>query len=92
MGLMVWSFQEQLQQKPIIWYDGPRFEDYQQCTRADVMKQEEDYHADWYAYIRMANPGIKILVAKRDASGNPRPVEVPVDEKKVLPYNPVELE
>ena len=80
------------QKRPIVWFDGPRFEDYQRCIRADVMKQEEDYHADWYAYIRMANPGIKLYVAKTDASGKRRPVEAPADEKKVLPYNPVELE
>ena len=77
----------------MIWYDGPRFEDYQHCTRADVMKQEEDYHADLIGYIRMANPGIKIHIAKMDASGKyAGSEEAPEGYKKVLPYNPVELE
>lgn len=81
------------QQKPIIWYDGPRFEDYQRCTRADVMKQEEDYHADFIGYIRMVNPGVKIHIAKTDASGKyVGSEEAPGDYKKALPYNPVELE
>ena len=81
------------QQKPIIWYDGPRFEDYQRCTRADVMKQEEDYHADFIGYIRMVNPGIQIHIAKMDASGKyAGSEEAPKGYKKVLPYNPVELE
>ena len=77
----------------MIWYDGPRFEDYQRCTRADVMKQEEDFHADFIGYIRMANPGIKIHIAKTDASGKyVGSEEAPGDYKKALPYNPVELE
>ena len=81
------------QQKPIVWYDGPRFEDYQRCTRADVMKQEEDYHADLFGYIRMVHPGITIHIAKTDASGKyAGSEEAPIDYKKVLPYNPVELE
>ena len=81
------------QQKPMIWYDGPRFEDYQRCTRADVMKQEEDYHADFIGYIRMVNPGIQIHIAKMDASGKyAGSEEAPKGYKKVLPYNPVELE
>ena len=83
----------EMQKKPIIWYDGPRFEDYQHCTRADVMKQEEDYHADLIGYIRMANPGIKIHIAKMDASGKyAGSEEAPEGYKKALPYNPVELE
>ncbi len=83
----------EMKKKPIIWYDGPRFEDYQHCTRADVMKQEEDYHADLIGYIRMANPGIKIHIAKMDASGKyAGSEEAPKGYKKVLPYNPVELE
>ena len=81
------------QQKPIVWYDGPRFEDYQRCTRADVMKQEEDYHADLFGYIRMVHPGITIHIAKTDASGKyAGSEEAPIDYKKELPYNPVELE
>ena len=81
------------QQKPIVWYDGPRFEDYQRCTRADVMKQEEDYHADLFGYIRMVHPGITIHIAKTDAFGKyAGSEEAPIDYKKVLPYNPVELE
>ena len=81
------------QKKPIIWYDGPRFKDYQRCGRADVMKQEEDYHADLIGYIRMVNPGIQIHIAKTDASGkHVGSEEAPEGYKKALPYNPVELE
>ena len=76
------------QKRPIVWYDGPAFEDYQRCTRADVMKQEEDYHADLYAFSRRANPGIKMYRSKKGGS----PEEIPISEKYVLPYNPVELE
>ena len=59
------------------------------------MKQEEDYHADFIGYIRMVNPGIQIhiRIAKTDASGKyAGSEEAPKDYKKVLPYNPVELE
>ena len=57
------------------------------------MKQEEDYHADFIGYIRMANPGIKIHIAKTDASGKyVGSDEAPEGYKKVLPYNPVELD
>ena len=70
--------------KPIVWYNGV---DYQYCTRTDVVKQMEDYHADWNAYVLRVFPG-KIVRAKNDGSFE----EVSVGEKKVLPYNPVELE
>ena len=80
------------QQKPIVWYEED-FHKYQRCTRADVMKQEEDYHADLIGYIRMVHPGIKIHIAKTDASGKyAGSEEAPIDYKKALPYNPVELE
>ena len=80
------------QQKPIVWYEED-FHKYQRCTRADVMKQEEDYHADLIGYIRMVHPGIKIHIAKTDASGKyAGSEEAPIDYKKELPYNPVELE
>ena len=80
------------QQKPIVWYEED-FHKYQRCTRADVMKQEEDYHADLFGYIRMVHPGITIHIAKTDASGKyAGSEEAPIDYKKVLPYNPVELE
>ena len=81
------------QQKSIVWYDGPAFVGYQRCSRADVMKQEADYHADLFGYIRMVHPGIKIHLAKRDASGKyAGSEEAPEGYKRVLPYNPVELE
>jgi GLPGLI family protein len=70
--------------KPIVWYNNV---DYQSCTHADVVKQMEDYHADWNAYVRRVFPG-KIVRAKNDGSFE----KVSVGEKKVLPYNPVELE
>jgi hypothetical protein len=47
----------------------------------------EDYHADWNAYVRRVFPG-KIVRAKNDGSFE----KVSVGEKKVLPYNPAELE
>jgi len=57
------------------------------------MKQEEDFHADFIGYIRMVNPGIKIHIAKTDAYGKyAGSEEAPEGYKKVLPYNPVELE
>ena len=78
--------------KPIVWYE-EGYHKYQRCTRADVMKQEEDYHADLFGYIRMVHPGIKIHIAKRDASGKyAGSEEAPIGYKRVLPYNPVELE
>ena len=70
--------------KPIVWYNNV---DYQSCTHADVVKQMEDYHADWNAYVRRVFPG-KIVRAKNDGSFE----KVSVGEKKVLPYNPAELE
>jgi GLPGLI family protein len=79
--------------KPIVWYDEPAFVGYQRCSRADVMKQEEDYHADLIGYIRMVHPGIQIHIAKTDASGKyAGSEEAPESYKKALPYNPVELE
>ena len=70
--------------KPIVWYNNV---DYQSCKRSDVVKQMEDYHADWNAYVRRVFPG-KIVRAKNDGSFE----KVSVGEKKVLPYNPAELE
>ncbi len=78
--------------KPIVWYEEDHHK-YQRCTRADVMKQEEDYHVDLFGYIRMVHPGIKIHIAKTDASGKyAGSEEAPIDYKKELPYNPVELD
>ena len=70
--------------KPIVWYNNV---DYQSCKRSDVVKQMEDYHTDWNAYVRRVFPG-KIVRAKNNGSFE----KVPVGEKRVLPYNPVELE
>lgn len=82
----------EMQRKPIVWYE-EGYHKYQHCTRADVMKQEEDYHADLIGYIRMVHPGIQIHIAKTDASGKyAGSEEAPEGYKKVLPYNPVELE
>ena len=69
--------------KPIVWYNNV---DYQSCKRSDVVKQMEDYHTDWNAYVRRVFPG-KIVRAKNNGSFE----KVPVGEKRVLPYNPVEL-
>ena len=80
------------QKKPIVWYE-EGYHKYQRCTRADVMKQEEDYHADLIGYIRMVHPGIQIHIAKMDASGkHVGSEEAPESYKKALPYNPVEFE
>ena len=69
--------------KPIVWYNNV---DYQSCKCSDVVKQMEDYHTDWNAYVRRVFPG-KIVRAKNNGSFE----KVPVGEKRVLPYNPVEL-
>ena len=69
--------------KPIVWYNNV---DYQSCKRSDVVKQMEDYHTDWNAYVRRVFPG-KIVRAKNNGSFE----KVPVGEKRVLLYNPVEL-
>ena len=73
-----------MRKKPIVWCNSV---DYQSCTRTDIVRQMEDYHADWNAYVRRVFPG-KIVRAKNDGSFE----KVSVGEKKVLPYNPAELE
>lgn len=74
----------EMRKKPIVWCNSV---DYQSCTRTDIVRQMEDYHADWNAYVRRVFPG-KIVRAKNDGSFE----KVSVGEKKVLPYNPAELE
>ena len=80
------------QQKPILWYEED-YHKYQRCTRADVVKQAEDYHADYYAYMRRVLPKATFQRPVRDASGKVVGFEdVPQDYVKKIVYNPIELE
>ncbi len=74
--------------KPIVAYDKYY---YTQATREQVYKELKEIYADWYAYLRFLNGG-RLEVGKRDKNGKVTFVEVPLDVKKPIPYNPIELE
>ncbi len=73
---------------PIVVYDKYY---YTPSKREQVYKELKEIYADWYAYLRFLNGG-RLEVGKRDENGKVTFVEVPLDVKKPIPYNPIELE
>ena len=73
---------------PIVVYDKYY---YTQTTREQMYEELTTIYSDWYAYLRFLNGG-HLEVGKRDENGKVTFMEVPLDVKKTIPYNPVELE
>lgn len=73
---------------PIVTYD--KFY-YTPITREQMYRELKHIYADWYAYLRMLNGG-RVIAAKRGENGKVTFEEVLPDVKKMIPYNPIELE
>ncbi len=74
---------------PIFKYDDNY---YTETNREDMNRLLTECYADLYAYSRRVNPGKPLFGGKRDKNGNVTIVEISESEKKVIPYNPIELE
>lgn len=78
----------QLKEKPVILYDYH----YVKSSREEVRNKLVACYSNWWDYCRRTNADGKAYVGKRDANGKITILEVPENEIKVVPYNPIELE